>query len=218
MSLTRDLRNKHHDLWHRMVSHPFVVELGDGTLPINKARAYFLQDYVFVRDLVSMTALGVARAPDLESAGMLNGFLSGILSPENDFFKRAFTELGIAWEDALSATALPTTQAFGDFMVRVGLEGGYEDVLAVLYVTEGTYLDWGTRLIEAGKAPEQEVYREWIRLHGPDTLSRFVGWTQSRLDSADLSGGRTRIERVFLTALRYELLFWEAVYNGESWP
>jgi len=201
-----------------MVSHPFVVELGDGTLPVDKARVYFLQDYVFVRDLVSMTALGVARAPDLESAGILNGFLSGILSPENDFFKRAFTELGVTREDALSATAMPTTRAFGDFMVRVGLEGSFEDILAVLYVTEGTYLDWGTRLIEAGKVPEQEVYREWISLHGPETLSRFVEWTQSRLDSEDFSLDRIRLEGIFLTALRYELLFWDAVYSGESWP
>ena len=62
-----------------MVNHPFVVEMGDGTLPVEKFKRYFLQDYVFVSDLVAMTAMGVAKAPDFKGANVLNQFLSGIL-------------------------------------------------------------------------------------------------------------------------------------------
>ena len=49
-----------------MVTHPFVEEMGDGTLPPEKFRRYFLQDYVFVKDLVPMIALGAAKAPSIE--------------------------------------------------------------------------------------------------------------------------------------------------------
>lgn len=218
MSLTQELRGKYADLWGQMVAHPFVVELGDGTLPVEKARAYFLQDYVFVRDLVSLTALGVSKAPDFQAAGVLNGFLTGILDPESDFFARTFKELGASEREYAAASASPTTQAFGDFMLRVGLEGSFEDILTVLYVTEGTYLDWGTWLIEAGKRPQNPVYREWIDLHGPKVLWALVDWTGKHLDSADLRGQAERIDRIFLTALRYEYLFWEAAYRGEEWP
>ena len=218
MSLTQRLRSEHHDLWERMVTHPFVIEMGDGTLPAAKFRAYFLQDYVFVSDLVSMTALGVAKAADFSGANMLNQFLSGILNPENDLFLRAFQELGVSKEEYTSAAASPTTQAFGDFMMRVGLEGTFEDILTVLYVTEGTYLDWGTRLIGAGKRPESPIYREWIDLHGPAVLGDLVSWIAQHLDGAGLGGRRAHIDRIFLTALRYEYLFWEAAYNGQSWP
>ena len=102
--------------------HPFVNEMGDGTLPPEKFRTYFLQDYVFVRDLVSLTALGMSKAPDFASASMLNQFLTGILNPENDLFVRAFKELGASEEEYSSASASPTTQAFGDFLMRVGLD------------------------------------------------------------------------------------------------
>ena len=218
MSLTRELRQTHRDLWHKMVTHPFVVEMGDGTLPVEKFRAYFLQDYLFVRDLVSMTALGVSKAPDFRAANMLNQFLASILNPENDLFVRAFKELGVSDEERSSASVSPTTQAFGDFMMRVGLEGEFEDILTVLYVTEGTYLDWGTRLIEAGKRPGNPVYREWIEIHGPAVLGELVGWMVQHLDAADIGHRRTRIEELFLTTLRYEYLFWEAAYSGEHWP
>ena len=63
MSLTQELRDKHADLWQRMVFHPFIVEMGDGTLSHERARRYFLQDYVFVNDLVAMIAHGTAKAP-----------------------------------------------------------------------------------------------------------------------------------------------------------
>ena len=201
-----------------MVMHPFVIEMGDGSLAAEKFRAYFLQDYVFVNDLVAMIALGVSKAPNFTDANMLNQFLSGILNPENDLFLRAFHELGVSEEEYAVVEASPTTQAFGDFMMRVSLEGTFEDILTVLYVTEGTYLDWGTRLIEAGSRPENPIYREWIDLHGPAVLGDLVGWIGDHLDGVDLEHRRDRIDHLFLTALRYEYLFWEAAYNGEDWP
>ena len=109
MSLTEELRQKYHDLWERMVAHPFVVEMGEGTLPVEKFRRYFLQDYVFVDDLVAMTAMGIAKAPDFGSADRLNRFLAGILNPENDLFVRAFKELGASEEDYTSAGASPSS-------------------------------------------------------------------------------------------------------------
>ena len=84
MSLTQELRAKYADLWENMVTHPFIMELGDGTLPVEKFRTYFLQDYVFVNDLVGMIALGMAKAPDFTAADHLNKFLAGFLDAEND--------------------------------------------------------------------------------------------------------------------------------------
>ena len=82
MTLTQELRHQHHDLWHGMVTHPFVVEMGDGTLPVAKFRAYFLQDYVFVHDLVALISMGLAKAPTFLAANQLHQFLAGILNPE----------------------------------------------------------------------------------------------------------------------------------------
>ena len=218
MSLTQDLRQKHDDLWQKMVNHPFVVEMGDGTLPVEKFSAYFIQDYIFVRDLVVLIAQGVSKAPDLQAAARLNSFLADILNPENDLFVRAFKELGVSEPEYISTEASPTTQAFGDFLVRVGLDGDFCDIATVLYVTEGTYLDWATRMIEAGKSPANPVYREWLDIHGPEVLGGLVDWLAGSLDLADTAEFRPRAEKTFLTALRYEYLFWEAAYSGEAWP
>ena len=219
MTVIEELLERHSALWERMVYHPFVVEMGEGSLPTEKFKRYFLQDYVFVGDLVSMTAQGISKAPDFDAASRLHSFLSGILDPENDLFLRAFDILGASEEEYSSASASPTTRAFGDFLVRTGLEGSFEEIITVLYVTEATYLDWGTRLISEGKKPDNPVYREWIDIHSPLVLGSLVKWMGQYLDASDLSTQRTKIDRKFQTALRYEFLFWEAAYNDlQSWP
>ncbi len=217
MSLTQELRADNADLWERMVTHPFVEEMGDGTLPPEKFQRYFMQDYVFVNDLVQMMALGVAKAPTIEDGDPLVKFLAA-LGPENDLFRRAFAELGASEAEYSAASATPTTQAFGDFIVRTALQGDFVDILTILYVTEGTYLDWGTRLLEAGRRPESpKIYAEWIDIHGPAVLGELVTWLQGYIDSADLGSRRAEIARIFRTTLRYEYRFWESAYHGEDW-
>lgn len=219
MRLIQELRHTHATLWHRTVTHPFVLTMGEGTLPPAVFRTYFLQDYVFVRDLVAMTAMGMAKAPTVQAASRLNQFLGGILHPENDLFVRAFALLGASPAEYTAASALPVTQAFGDFLVRTGLQGTFEDIATILYVTEGTYLDWGTRLLQAGKRPEHPVYREWIDLHGPEVLGALVAWLEAYLNDAVVETTHARIASVFHTALRYEYLFWEQAYGGGyAWP
>ena len=218
MSLTGEMKAANADLWERMVTHPFVEEMGDGTLPPEKFRRYFLQDYVFVKDLVPMIALGVAKAPTIEEGDPLVKFLAA-LGPENDLFQRAFAELGASEAEYSAASATPTTQAFGDFIMRTALQGDFIDIATILYVTEGTYLDWATRLLEAGRRPESpKIYAEWIDIHGPAVLGDLVSWLQGFIDGTDAgSSRRAEIERIFRATLRYEYRFWQSAYHGEDW-
>ena len=139
-----------------------------------------------------------------------------MLDPENDLFMRFFNQLGASEEDYSSVKASPTTQAFGDFLVRTSLEGTFDEIVLVLYVTEGTYLDWGARLTEEKVNPTNPVFREWIDLHGPEVLGDLVSWLENYINN-DSSISLERADYLFHTALRYEFLFWESAYNDELW-
>ena len=221
MPLVDDLRAKYHAQWEAMVNHPFVLEMGDGTLDIARFRAYFRQDYVFCKDLVALTAIAIAKAaPDYEAGKVLNGFLANFLSAENDLFLGGFHDLDVTPAEYRATVANPVTQAFGDFMVRTALEGDFDDILPLLYVTEGTYLDWAGRLLNAGARPGNAVYQGWIDIHSPAVLDEVVGWLASRLNDAGRRANdakRANMERIFLTTLRYESLFWDACYHGLEW-
>jgi thiaminase/transcriptional activator TenA len=222
MPFVDDLRARYHTQWEAMVTHPFVMEMGDGSLDIAKFRNYFRQDYVFCEDLVKLTAIAIARAaPDYDAGKRFNGFLANFLSAENDLFLNGFQDLGVTAEQYRETVANPTTQAFGDFMVRTALEGDFDDLIALFYVTEGTYLDWASRLITSGAEPNNPVYQGWIDIHSPAVLGELVEWFTERLNDVGARADAAKaanLERIFRTTLRYEYMFWEANYHGHTWP
>ena len=218
MAIADELRKADSSLWERMVTHPFVVELGDGSLPLEKFRRYFLQDYLFLKVLAKVVGTAVARAPSLEAARPLSPFLDTLLNAESTRFFRAFQELGVPSNEYLNAEFLPTTQAMASFMLTTAHQGSFEDILALLLVTEWTYNDWATRLAQAGKHPPQRVYQEWIDIHAAQELGDFVAGLKRHLDAAVTPQTLPQVRDLFRTTLRYEYLFWEMAYHGEAWP
>ena len=213
MSLTEELRERHHDLWERMVTHPFVQELGSDTLPLEKFQRYFLQDYFFLGDFRTLLALAVAKAPDMDTARRLAEFLAEVLQGEEQLFRRSFQEWGLRPEQYARPDPTPVTIAFGNLMARVAYEGSFAEILAVLVVSEQAYLDWATRLAQPGRLPKTPVYREWIEIHSSDGFRDFVGWLAESLDAAPLAEEQERrVGELFHTTLLYEVAFWEMGY------
>lgn len=109
------------------------------------------------------------------------------MGAEDALFLRAFKELGINECEWRSATRLPTTVAFGDFLVRTAYERGFVQVCAAFAVTEGVYMDWGQRLADSGLNPDNHFYREWIELNTESVLDQFVKFVEEVVNEAPAS-------------------------------
>ena len=35
-------------VWHRFINHPFVLAMGNGTLPVESFKGYLVQDYLYL--------------------------------------------------------------------------------------------------------------------------------------------------------------------------
>ena len=68
MSFSNHLRQLAQPIWDAQLIHPFVVALGNGTLPERKFKYYILQDARFLGDLARVFSAGALRAPESESA------------------------------------------------------------------------------------------------------------------------------------------------------
>src|ERR1041384_7643087 len=68
MSFSNHLHKLAQPIWDAQLTHPFVVALGNGTLPERKFRYYILQDARFLAELARVFSAGALRAPDSESA------------------------------------------------------------------------------------------------------------------------------------------------------
>ena len=217
MSLTEELQKGVALLWEKMVRHPFVVELGDGTLPWEKFKVYFEQDHLFLRAWTHLLSMGVSKAPTFDDARQISGFLDGVLRGEDLLFQDYFREEGLTPDQVRELEPLPTSLGFNGYLVNVANQGSFEEIIAALLCVEWDYNDWAKRLVAAGKVPQNRYYKTWIDLHAGPELSDFVSYMRRTLDAAQ-DPDRARLERIFRDCLRYEYMFFEMAYHGEAWP
>lgn len=204
-------------LWEKTVTHPFVVELGDGTLPQEKFDVYFQQNHLFLRDLVCLLCGGITKAPDFDSARPLAAFVHAILSGEERLFQQYFSDAGLSEQTLSTLKYLPTSLAYSSFLGKVANDGSFHEIITILLGIEWPYLDWAQRLVSADKRPASRIYQLWIDIHVSKEIEEFVTWLRGVLDGAALEGG-AGLGEIFLSTVRYEYLFWEMAYKGERWP
>ena len=204
------LAGRYRPAWERMVRHPFVLALGDGTLPRTAFADYMRQDYLFIDGLARLTAAGIERSPGIETAKPLGTFLQTLLGAEDDLFKGVFHDLGLAWP-LPPVDPLPQTLGFQALLRRLTRRGSFAEISCALYVTEGTYADWAGRLVAEGRLPADPLYRAWIDIHADPSLAEFASFLGGCVDAAD-GAEETALQRVFARALTLETAFWGAFY------
>ena len=223
MAVVDQLRTNSGRLWTDATDHPFITELGDGSLPDHKFRRYFVQDYVFVNQLAKVAGLAVAKAPDLNAARPFGGFLSMLLGAEDSLFLGAFDIMKVPEHEFRNATPLPTTDAFSNYLVGLASAGTFADICCAMYVVEGVYLDWADRLDGENTRPGDSgyplggIYQQWVDIHTDSSLGPFVRFLASQVNSASPSRS-PGFQVIFDQVARYEIAFWEMAYAGEDWP
>jgi thiaminase/transcriptional activator TenA len=219
MGLSDDLRASVDSIWEQVATHPFVIELGDNTLSSNVFNTYFDQDYLFLKDWSALLCLAAAKAPDFGAARHLVGFLHLTLSGEEGLFQQAFKERGLSLEEVANLEYRPTTRHYSGYLRGLAYQGTFVQLVTVLLGIEWPYLDWAQRLQSAGKRPANPYYQGWIDVHASQEMADFVGWQRETVDKAVLTpADRSSLFGIFQDVLRYELLFWDMAYRGDTWP
>lgn len=221
MSTSEMLRAKYAYLWDRLFHHPFVAGIGTGQLPLDKFQFYVKQDYLFLIQYSRVLALAVAKAPDLAIVGRFADLLRETLNTEMSLHRAFCLKFGVSSSELESARPAPITLAYTDYLLRVAYEGTITDVVATLLPCQWGYCETGHHLSRTGDTSEKNPYAEWIRLYSAEEFTAFVGWLRELLDDLTRGAGEREMDRLaehFLTAARYEFLFWEMAYNLQDWP
>jgi len=213
-SFTDELRDSTGKRWEEATRHRFVEEFHKDSLQDEVFRRYLVDDYAFLEEGARLTALAAGKAPGMEEMGRLAQQLSVLTGGENDYFLRAFDDLGVSEEDYTGTDVHPNTQAFIDFVLRVAHEGSYDEVLTVITAAEWVYLDWCRYAAEGEQS--RWYLDEWVEIHVIDEFIDYVGWLRNQLDDIgrDISPRRREaIEELFVRTVELEVRFFGAAYE-----
>jgi thiaminase/transcriptional activator TenA len=215
MTTSEDLRAHAADIWQRQHRHPFVIEIGDGTLDLGVFRRWVRQDYLFLIEYGRVLALCAARAPDLATMRRFAALAHETLGKEMDLHRSFCAELGID-EAALEREApAPTTRAYTDFLVRTASTGDFAEAAAAVLPCMWGFSEIGRRLAARGR-PDDPRYAAWVDVYASDEFAELAGWCRSVVDRVGDGAPDVvlaAMREAFWVSSAYELAFWDVPFD-----
>lgn len=199
--------------WQAYVRHPFVLGLGDGTLPKASFQHYLVQDYLFLIEFARAYAIGVYKAPNPEEMRKASEGMHSILNETNLHLKLC-AEWGLSREAVEKTKEARATVAYTRFVQEAGLRGDMLDLVVALSPCVVGYAEIGTALAASGKGLDGEnPYTAWIREYEGEGFQAVAQASLAQIDRlAALSLTEARYPRlleIFRQATRLEADFWQ---------
>jgi thiaminase/transcriptional activator TenA len=203
----------------RILAHPFVVGLTDGSLPRAAFAHYVVQDAHYLVDYARALALVGAKAPDPQALAMFAGHARGAIEVERSLHASLLCDMGIGDDEVRGAPVMPTTLAYTSYLLRSCHQGSFAEGLAAVLPCYWIYAEVGAALL-ARSSPEP-LFARWIGTYGGEEFGKIVAEVLALVDRVgETASGPEQAamrERVVTTA-RYEWMFWDAAWRREVWP
>ncbi len=214
-SFSEQLKAEAQPIWRRIFSHPFLEEIKDGTLPLEKFRYYLTQDYLYLEGFARTVALALAKAPD---ARTLEELSRRVLTPvERPLHHQLLEAAGVSRGYIYEVGRSPTNAAYVNHMLTTAAQYGLGPTAAALLPCPWTYHELKD---EIGPS-EHPLYRQWTGFYVAGFLQDSVNAWRGLVDTAAAQAGPQELaamREAFLTSSRYEYMFWDMAYRMEGWP
>ena len=221
MKFSQHLREIAEPIWAAQLTHPFVMGLGDGTLPARKFKHYILQDALFLSDLAQVFAIAAEKAPDADSAARFARLAEETLVVERSLHETYGKRWKLTHQQMARVPMAPTNYAYTLHMLQVAQNGSALDATVVTLPCAWIYCVVGRHLLRKGKPPKSHPYRNWLLLYASPEFAEVGRWMRGRVDAWAKRASETEkvhLEQAFIISSRYEWMFWEMAWNEESWP
>ena len=211
LSFSQELRAAADPIWQAQHDHPFVQQIGRGSVDVECFKRWVRQDYLFLIEYCRLLALAAARAPDLSTLRHFAEVLQETAVTEMDLHRSYATQLDITDEELESEEMSPVTRSYTDFLLRTAALGDFGELAAALLPCMWGFNEIGLHLAARGR-PADSRYAQWIDAYANPEFTRLAAWCRHLVDelAADAGPGlRGRMRQAFLLSSRYELLFWD---------
>ncbi|POR33023.1 Putative hydroxymethylpyrimidine/phosphomethylpyrimidine kinase 2 [Tolypocladium paradoxum] len=201
------------DVWKTFVHHPFVMALGDGTLPLESFKGYIIQDYLYLIHFARANALASYKAKNMDDISRSNKIVQHIMH-ELKLHINYCKSFGIAVAEMRATEEKQACTAYTRYVLDVGQS---DDWLALQMAIAPCLLGYGAvaKMLHAHpqtRRDEGNTYWPWIQNYVADDFVQAVKLGSQLLEDNMRLQSPTRIEelvKIFIHATKMEIGFWE---------
>lgn len=206
-------------IYRRVLDHPFLTGVRDGTLDHAAFGRYIVQDALYLREYARSLALCAARGADSATVEMFCAHSASAIATERLMHASLMGQMGIDPEGLDDAVATPTCFAYTSYTKQACAMGESHEAIASVLPCYWIYREVAHALRAAG-SPDP-AYQVWIDAYADPVFNEAVEGALDACDAAaaDLRPAATEaMVNSAEIAARYEWMFWDSAYRDETWP
>jgi thiaminase/transcriptional activator TenA len=219
--LSERLRQSVLPLWQRQLSHPFVVALGNGSLPRANFEFYIRQDALFLDVLTKTFAYAVTKTTSHDEMEQFGKYVLDTLLVEAELHRRYAERFGLTPAEMAATPLAPTNYAYTRHLLSIATTGTLPEILTAILPCAWIYAEVGRHLAGTTPPAPDHPYVEWLKMYASPDFDVVERWIRGRLDTyaATLrSEDEARLQEIFRISTCYEWIFWDMSWRLEEWP
>ena len=218
MTFTDMLWQRIETIMSRILDHPFLIGLTDGTLSEEAFRFYATQDALYLKDYARGLALLAAKAPRDEWVTMFAEHARTTLIVERALHESFFRAWNLTEEQVYSTTPAPNNLLYTSYLLRVALERPFHEALGAFLPCYWIYWEAGKVLEEKGSP--HSLFKKWIGTYASAEfgviVQKVLAVTNEVAETLN-EKQREEVARHFIATSKMEYLFWDMGHRRQHW-
>jgi len=198
--------------WSSYVDHPFVRQMGEGSLSEEAFRTYLVQDYLFLIQFARAWALAAYKSRLPSDIRAAQAGLAAILD-ETELHLRLCARWGLSKTDIEAAPEHQATVAYTRYVLDCGAAGDLLELHAALAPCVIGYAEIGRALSAQIGDLRDHPYREWIGEYAGEAYQGVAAAARKHLDelaARSMTEQRfVELAAIFGQASKLEADFWQ---------
>lgn len=202
-------------VYNAIIRMPFITEMTDGTLPLEKFRFYMQQDACYLEHFARTLSLISARAVAIDDVLTFIRFSENAIVVENALHASYFNDFGISGR----VKPEPACHHYIHFLKSVAALEAVETAMAAVLPCFWIYKKVGDH-IYATQHASNNPYKKWIDTYAGEEFGEAVKLAISLCDKAadaTTEAGSSAMTEAFISASRLEFDFWDGAYKLRRW-
>jgi len=218
MKFTESLWVSIEDIYDKILKHPFIRRLIDGSLDEEAFRFYVIQDALYLRDYARGLALLGAKAPNDQWLMMFLEHARDVIVVERALHESFFKDWHLTAEDVHSTPMAPSNLLYTSYLLRITYERPFPEVLGCFLPCYWIYWEVGKELEKHGSP--RELFRRWIHAYASEQYGSIVQQVLEVMDQVAQGaeeGDLKLIRNHFVMTSKLEYLFWDMGFQKQGW-
>jgi thiaminase/transcriptional activator TenA len=205
-------------IYRRILAHPFLTGLTDGTLAEDAFRFYAVQDALYLRDFGRGLALLAAKSPTDDAMIMFSEHAKIAMVVERALHGSFFAQWGLTPQEVYATPLAPNNVLYTSYLLRVAYDRPFHEGLGAFLPCYWIYWEVGKELEKRGSSVS--VYQRWIDTYASaefgNTVQQVIALVNRLADSLTAED-KERMAAHFVMTSRFEYLFWDMGYRRQAW-